>query len=263
MTTIRELKKDAKVRLSGNYFKLVFMYLFYGIIIFAFSYIARFINSSIAKFIYAIILLVFSVPFSFGLISCIMDVIRGKNTTLTQFINVGLENIGCTWNVYLRIILKLLLPIIFFIASMFFMFITLVATIFGVALRAQLSNYLVLSIVLFLISAILLLILSLYYAFAFYLLKDKPEKSAKKIISLSRELMKGNIIKYIGLGLSFIGWYLLIFAISFISAYFLPQNAVSLVTEIGTLLLFPYITTTMIGFYEDVLYDKTHTNEKK
>ena len=257
MTTIRELKKDAKIRLSGNYFKLLFMYLLYGIIVFAFSYLAKFISNSVLKLIYAIILLVFSVPFSYGVVACIMDVIRGKNSSLTEFINIGLKNIGRTWSVYLRIILKLLLPIILFIASMFFMILTLVSSVLGGAL----SNYFILSTALFLFTLLLLLVLNLYYSFAFYLLKDKPEKTSKELINLSHDLMKGNIIKYIGLCISFIGWYLLIFTTSLISAYFIPSEVVSLIVEIGSLLLFPYITTTMIGFYEDVLYDKTHADE--
>ena len=32
MTTIRELKKDAKVRLSGSYFKLLFIYFLYTLL---------------------------------------------------------------------------------------------------------------------------------------------------------------------------------------------------------------------------------------
>lgn len=258
MTTIRELKKDAKVRLSGIYFKLIFMYLIYGLILYAFSALGSFINSEIIKFIYAIALLIFIVPFAFGVISCFMDIIRGKNTSITEFINIGLKNIPKTWKVYLRIILKLIIPIILTIASMTFMLVTLAATVVG----EELANYFVLAIILFFISVILLFIMNLYYSFSFYLLKDKPEKTGKEIVNMSHDLMKGNIGKYILLGLSFIGWYLLILAIGIIASYFLPEKGVTFILEIGFLLLFPYITTTMIGFYEDILYDKTHADEK-
>ena len=163
MTTIRELKKDALIRLSGNYLKILFMYLIYGIIVFAFSCLANFIDFSILKLIYAIILLVFSVPFSYGVIYCIMDIIRGKKSSLTEFINVGLKNIKRTWGIYLRIIFKLIVPIVLFIASSFFMLLTLAASVFG----SSLANYFILSAALFVFTLLLLLVLTIYYSFAF------------------------------------------------------------------------------------------------
>lgn len=259
MTTIRELKKDAKVRLSGSYFKLLFIYFLYMIIVFAFSALANFINSNIIKLVYSIIILIFTVPLSYGFIACFMDIIRGKKVAITEFINVGLKSISSVWKVYLRIFLKLIIPILFVFASMFFLLLTLANTITG----GVLANYFILSVVIFMIAVVVLFVMYIYYSFCLYLLKDKSEKTSKEIVQMSHDLMKGNIIKYIGLTLSFIGWYLLIFAIGFLCTYVLPQNAVSLIMEIGFLLLFPYITTTMIGFYEDILYDKTNAAEKE
>lgn len=259
MTTIRELKKDAKVRLSGSYFKLLIIYFVYGITLFAFSALSTLITSNIVKFIYALLILIFTVPFSYGLIASFMDIIRGKKSSITEFINIGLKNISVVWKVYLRILLKLILPIVFTIASMFFLLLTLVETIVG----GTLSNYFLISVVVFLVAIIFLFIKYIYYSLCFYLLKDKPEKSSKEIVKMSHDLMKGNIVKYIGLTLSFIGWYLLIFALCFFASYFLPQNVISLIMEFCFLLLFPYITTTMIGFYEDILYDKTNAEEKE
>lgn len=257
MTTIRELKKDAKVRLSGNYFKLIFIYAIYSIVIYAFSALAKLINSNIIKFLYLLLLLVFAASFSFGLISCIMDIIRGKKTSFTEFINIGFKNMSKSCAVFLRILLKLLIPIILLIASMYFVLVTLANAV----TNGPLANYFILSMILLIVTLIFLLIRSLYYSFSFYLLKDKKEKSSKEIVNMSHDLIKGNIVKIIGLTLSFIGWYLLIFAIALIASYFLPQEFTTIITEIGSMLLFPYITTTMIGFYEDVLYDKTHAEE--
>ncbi len=257
MTTIRELKKDAKVRLSGSYFKLLLIYCLYGIILFAFSALSTFITSDIVKFIYALLILIFTVPLSYGLIACFMDIIRGKKSSITEFINVGFKNISVVWKVYLRILLKLILPIIFTIASMFFLFLTLAETILG----GTLSNYFLISVIVFLLAIIFLFVKYIYYSLCFYLLKEKPKKSSKEIVKISHDLMKGNIMKYIGLTLSFIGWYLLIFALCFLASYFLPQNVISLIMELCFFLLFPYITATMIGFYEDILYDKTNAEE--
>ncbi len=258
MTSIKELKKDAKVRLTGSYLKLLIVYLIYDIIVFAFSTLGKLIQSDIAKIIYLIFLLIFIVPLAFGLISCLMDIIRGKKVPITDFINVGLNNIGNAWKVHLHTLLKLLIPIILTIASMYFLALTLVATLYG----GNLSKYFLISAILCVISILILFIANLYYSFSFFILKDKPNKTGKEIVNMSRDLIKGNLVKYIALGFSFIGWYLLIFAICFITQYFLPQNVVMIISNIGSLLLFPYITTTMIGFYEDILYDKTSSEEK-
>lgn len=258
MTTIRELKKDAKVRLTGSYIKLAFMYLLCEIIISTFAALGLYINSKSIKFIFALLILAFSIPLFLGLISCFMDQIRGKKVTITEFINVGLKNMLKTWEIYLRTLLKLIIPIILLLASIHFLFLTLASTVFG----GPITNYFILSAVLFMASVLLLLVMNCYYAFTFYLLKDKPEKSAKEIINMSHDLMKGNILRYLGLVISFIGWYLLIFAIILVASKFLTQSTIALIIEICFLLLFPYITTAMIGFYEDVLYDKTNANEK-
>lgn len=258
MTTIRELKKDAKVRLSGSYLKLLIIYLIYAVILFAFSALSTFITSNIVKFVYALVILIFTVSFSYGLIACFMDIIRGKKTSITEFINVSFKSISAVWKVYLRILLRLILPIIITIASMFFVLLTLAQTV----VSGTLSNYFLISIVVFLVAIIVLFVMYIYYSLCFYLLKDKPEKTSKEIVQMSHDLMKGNIIKYIGLTLSFMGWYLLIFAVCLLASYFLSEAITSLIMEFCFLLLFPYITTTMIGFYEDILYDKTHAEEK-
>lgn len=259
MTTIKELKKDAKVRLTGSYLKLTFMYLLCEVIISTFAALGSYISIGTVKFIFALLILAFSIPLSFGFISCFMDQIRGKKVPMTEFINVGLKSMSKTWKIYLRTLLKLIIPIILLLASMYFLFLTLASTVFG----GPLTNYFILSTVLFMASALLLFIMKCYYGFTFYLLKDKPEKSAKEIVNMSHDLMKGNILRYIGLTLSFIGWYLLIYAILFISSYFIPRPFLVIILELSFVVLLPYITTAMIGFYEDVLYDKTNANEKE
>ncbi len=257
MTTIRELKKDAKVRLSGNYFKLLFIFFVYTITLFAFSSLSNFMTSNTLKFIYALLILIFTVPFSYGFIACFMDIIRGKKTPITEFINVGLKNISIVLKVYLRILLKLIIPIILTIASMFFLMITLIQTIFG----GTLSNYFLLSAILFLVAIIFLFVKYIYYSLCFYILKDKPGKTSKEIVQMSHDLMKGNVLRYIGIVVSFIGWYLLIFAIGFLSLYFLPEDISTIIMQLCLLVLSPYIITTTIGFYEDILYDKTNAGE--
>lgn len=172
---------------------------------------------------------------------------------MTEFINIGFKNMSKIWKIYLITLLKLIIPIILLLSSL---------TLASSAFKGPLANYFILSKVLLISSSLLLFIMNCYYGFTVYLFKDKPEKTAKEIVNMSHDLMKGNILKYIGLNISFISWYLLIFAILFISSYFISSYFLVKLLELSFIVLLPYITATMIGFYEDVLYDKTNANEK-
>ena len=80
------------------------------------------------------------------------------------------------------------------------------------------------------------IIKGLAYSMSPFILKDKPELSANQAINLSMKMMKGHKFDLFCLMLSFIGWgFLAIFTFG-----------------IGYLWLAPYMSTTMVAFYEDV-----------
>ena len=76
--------------------------------------------------------------------------------------------------------------------------------------------YVLMSIFIVLWSLLLIvpgIIASFRYSQAFYILADDPSKDVMQCIKESKEMMKGNKAKYFCLQLSFIGWYLLFFAV--------------------------------------------------
>ncbi len=80
------------------------------------------------------------------------------------------------------------------------------------------------------------IIKGLAYSMSPFILKDNPELSANQAINLSMKMMKGHKFDLFCLMLSFIGWGILaIFTFG-----------------IGYLWLAPYMSTTMVAFYEDV-----------
>ena len=80
------------------------------------------------------------------------------------------------------------------------------------------------------------IIKGLAYSMSPFILKDNPELSANQAINLSMKMMKGHKFDLFFLMLSFIGWGILaIFTFG-----------------IGYLWLAPYMSTTMVAFYEDV-----------
>ena len=72
-----------------------------------------------------------------------------------------------------------------------------------------------------------------------------PEKLPKDCVEHSAKLMKGNRLKYIGLGLSFFGWMILC----------------SLSFGMGYVFLLPYISLAMLCFYESL--DKENLDKTK
>ena len=129
--------------------------------------------------------------------------------------------------------------------------------------------YVVMSIFIFLWMLLLIvpgIIAALRYSQAFYILADDPSKDIMQCIRESKEMMKGNKAKFFCLQLSFIGWYVLIFAIYMILAvgsamltFAMPETALFIgvgisiaVLLIGVLILMPYIQAATTVFYEMV-----------
>jgi uncharacterized membrane protein len=255
--TITELKKDAKIKLTGNYLKSVFIYLIYFVIVFAFSALGSFIENEVLKLIYEIVVIIFTLSFEFGLIASIMKIVRNENVSTTDFINIGLQNIGKIWSVFGRTILKLILPIILIALSTVLIFYSSYISV------VNSSN------VLFIVSAILFVAIIIYtiikaisYTLSLYILNDYKELTGKEIVEKSEKLMKGNIMKYIGLGFSFIGWFILIYIVATIANYLTASSLlVSLISGLGSILLSPYITAATIVFYEDLIEENQTESE--
>lgn len=99
------------------------------------------------------------------------------------------------------------------------------------------------------VMSILLAIYSAYvystYALIYFLLLDYPDLGVSEIWKRSKQLMKGNRLRYIGLICSFLPWILLCVC----------------TLGVGLLWLVPYIETTLVAFYLDLVQKRpSHTN---
>ena len=131
--------------------------------------------------------------------------------------------------------------------------------------------YVVMSIFIFLWMLLLIvpgIIAALRYSQAFYILADDPSKDIMQCIKESKEMMKGNKAKFFCLQLSFIGWYLLLFAVYLVTivggaaisimapgafALSIGIMGVGLIALIiGAIFLMPYIMGADTIFYEMV-----------
>jgi hypothetical protein len=84
------------------------------------------------------------------------------------------------------------------------------------------------------------------YAMAEYVAVDHPDWNANQCITESRRLMDGHKLRYFLVLLSFIGWFLLVIAVSL-----LP-----LVGNLAQWFFMPYFETAKAAFYEDLLDQK-------
>ncbi len=104
----------------------------------------------------------------------------------------------------------------------------------GMVQGAVLAN--VIGFVLYLVGIVVLILVSLHFALAYFLLVDNTQMGALEALRESRSLMDGNKGRLFYLYLSFIGWSLL----GMCSC------------GLGMLWITPYISQTLISFYLDV-----------
>jgi uncharacterized membrane protein len=265
---IKELKNDAKVKLSGNYWKTIAIYIIYELCAIVLALLATGIaylltknNESALSSILQLIVAIMLFPLSYGLLSSYIKLSRGDKVSYSDFITDGFAKFSKVWAVFGRTLLKLILPIILviisfgiFIAPSFLMYYEIISNGVGTVLT-------IIGGLLSIASLIYLLIKVLSYSLTNYVLFDNPDTTAKEIVNTSSKYMKGNKWNFILVGLSFILYYLGIYLLSYIAAY-LSTILSSIVLFVTTILLQPYISFTLINFYEEVKQNNTDNSDE-
>lgn len=249
--TINEIKKEAKVKLTGGYGKALAISFLYFLITFLLNSVTILLGNTIFVLIYQIFVTIISLPLSFGMLASIVKIVRNEDVSITEFVSIGFKNIKGVWRTYLRTIVKLLLPVILIIVAYVFLIYTIIQPVILEA-NTNTLNLFYLSLVFLVVSLVFLVYKSLSYSLTTLILCDKPESTGTEINDESEKLMKGNKGKIFLLMLSFIGWYLLISLIASIVHQFIDEFAFFITLSIGQLLLMPYLNASIIVFYEDL-----------
>lgn len=116
--------------------------------------------------------------------------------------------------------------------------------------------YLLYSIRIFLWSLLFLIpgiIAAFRYSQAFYLRVDHPEYTAGQCLAESSRLMKGNKAKLFGLGLSFIGWYILATLPTMFVSLFDFNNELLLVA-VSTLFSIPVLFVDLYSLMSEIVF---------
>ena len=242
-----DFRTEARKRLTGKWGKAVLIMLCYTAITIIFNFIENGLSESF-KTIFSLIVFLLEVPLSFGLVASFIKLYNDDETNAFEFIVAGFNNFGKAWGIALRTFLKLLLPFILLIVSLFIMLGGSIGILVGAGGLSQIANpdelagafsasfggVMLVGIILYFVSLILLICQSYYYSLANLIAIENENLTSKECVKKSKELMTGNRSKLFWLQLSFIGWAILsIFTLG-----------------IGYLWLAPYMQIATIAFYK-------------
>ena len=186
-------------------------------------------------------------PFSYGIISSLINIFKGKKVDYTEFINISLLNYSKIIKLFGLIFIKLLPYILILAISM-----GLAITVFDTSIINTISD------ILFILVLIIFIFKLLDFNFTLFINYNNPTLSCKEILEKSKITIKNNKFKSILLLASFILWFLIILVIVTLLSYFI-KNTIVLEYIITFLLaiITPSITISQYVFYDDL------TNENK
>ncbi len=237
MLSASEIRKQARANLQGKWSQVVVIALIYMAITFAISFASNFIP------FLSIALLIITVPLQYGLIYSFIKIYRNEEYSYGDLFTSAFNNFSMVWKVVGNQLLKLIVPIILVVVSIFILVGGIVFTVIASNTTSDSSTIFMILAVIFLIvgyiayiaSLIFLLVKELLYVLSYYILHDNPNMTAKQIVEESERIMRGQRRKYFCLELSFIGWGLL----------------AVLTFGIGLIFLLPYMQISIMAFYED------------
>ena len=240
-----DFRAEARRKLSGKWGKAVCITLAYIAICFVLGLIEGLFPDSMES-IFAIINIVIEIPLTFGIIISYIKLYNDEEVKAFDFLTLGFSNFARSWKVSLRILLKMIVPVILVIISYVLIAFGSVGTI-GAALysssaTAGFGALAIVGFILLIVSAIWVTTKSYYYKIAYFVAVDNSDLTAKEAVEKSQELMTGNRAKLFWLELSFIGWAIL----------------AAITLGIGFLWLAPYVQMATIAFYKFVNGDNSN-----
>lgn len=239
-----DFRAEARQNLSGKWGTAVIITLAYIAINLLISFIEGMVPENFAFFVSLVVLLI-DIPLSYGLTSSFLKLYKNESTSSFDFLQLGFQNFSKAWGIFLRILLKMILPILLLIISIM----VIVAGYVGssslsansllsgnIEIPNEMFSFSAVSLcglVLYFVSIIWLIVRSYTYQLSTIIAIDDENISAKDAVEKSAVLMNGNRFKLFCLQLSFIGWIVL--------AMF--------TLGIGYLWLVPYIQFATFAFY--------------
>lgn len=264
---ITQLKKEAKLKLSGNYIKCASSSLLYFIIVSLITFFQNRIantieNSAILAIIQSICILIEWV-LNFAIIANILDLVNIKTNAITEFLNHSLKNFLNYTKLGLQFLLKIIWPLIINLFITFYWIGTAIAKVNKINFLCFRQNLLALATSFWLLSFMILIYHVLKYILIAYIYHDNPKLSFKDILEKSKTLMEKNKINYILLLLSFLHWFLLAALLLLILNLFIEGKYLTPFMVFFYSLIKPYIIIAKAEFYQELNTAKEENIEEK
>ena len=267
---ISEIKKDARIKLTGNYIKACSSSLLYFIMISLLTFfqakLANHIENSVLLSIVQAIFLLINWILGYGIIANILDLTDGKTTSITDFINSTLKNCAKYTKIGLIILLKILIPLALTLLAAFYWFGTAVAKVHQTSFLCFNKDLLPLASCIWIFTILILIYYILKHVLVAYIYHEHPDMSEKEIVAKSKELMHSKKHLYILLLLSFLHWFLLAALIIMTLNIFIEGKYLTPFIVFFYSVIRPYIIVSKNEFYrelEDIKVEKAEREEIK
>ena len=262
---ISVLKKEAKTNLKGKWKKAILIMLVFFVITILISFLKSLVATKTPYGLLANIFnIIITVALNYGILASFIKLKRNEKVNCFHFIYYAIRDVEKVWKVLGRFILRLLLYIIGFLLSIYLVITETISLVYGYGVRL---TYFV-EIICLIAITIFFNMQILYYSLNNYVLFDNNKLKAKEILNESKRLMTNHRWDFLKMNLSFVGWFILgtIFSVAIILAlYFLAKinnYALIYISYIPLIFLLPYIYTTTICFYDNVLYNNPKPKEE-
>ena len=264
---INEIKKDARIKLSGNYIKCCSSSLLYFIIVslltFAQAKLTGIINNSVLSAFVQAIFIIIDWVLGYGIIANILDLTDGKTSSITDFINSSLKNCVKYTKIGLRFLLKILIPLIINIFAGFYWIGTMFAKINNTNFLCFNRNLLPLASFIWVLAFLILVYCALRHVLVAYIFYANPDMPENEIVKKSRKLMHFRKYKYILLLLSFLHWFLLAALLLLMLNFFIVAKYLTPFIVFFYSLIRPYIVVCKNEFYKELENEKETAVEAK
>lgn len=249
-----DFRAEARRKLDGKWGKVAVITLAYMALFFVLGFVeGLFEEGSLIQSLISLAVAIIEVPLAFGLVISLFKVYNAENVKAFDFWSFGFKNFKKSWGISFRILLKLIVPVILLIVSIFLISFGMVGAMSSSILMADTSTTSgfagasVIGMILYVASLVWMVVKSYYYNLAYVVAADNESLTSKEAVDTSRQLMEGKRGKLFCLQLSFIGWAIL-------AAFTLG---------IGYLWLMPYIQFATFAFYYFVANKNTNAQAEE
>jgi len=247
---ISEIRKEAMGALKGKWKKALAITVTYLVATFCISFIiGLFEENFIIETILAVVEFVITIPLSFGIAWTFLKLKRNEDIKILDPFKIGFGNFFRAWKITGRILLKMILPMLFFfvIGTLLYDIIISYSIMQAQAGETVVARWGILAaLAIYCIAIICVMFMLLKYSLTSFIACDKPDMSVSEVVNKSKKMMKKNRWKMIFIQLPYILWIIL--------GSFLFMGETSYIGIIiyimGYMLLFPYIQVAMVCFYE-------------